>query len=104
MKRLRLRDLGVQDCLQLSFDGAFDPGAGLEHALEPFFHALETCAGEWMPDVIEGKWRRKYTRAALWKTLEEKRDENSTSVSFIARRCPPLSSRSGFTSHRSFPV
>ena len=43
--------------------------------LEPFFHALEEYAGEWMPDVVKGKRRRKYTRAAIWKALEERRDE-----------------------------
>jgi len=90
MKRLRLRDLGVEDRLQLSFDGAFDPGDQLERALEPFLHALETCAGGWMPDVIEGKRRRKYTRDALWKALEERRVESSTGSGLYRTKVPAI--------------
>jgi len=80
MKRLQLRDLPPEDSLWLSFDGSFDSQVALERALEPFFHALEQYAEGWMPDVVEGKRRRKYSRPAIWKALEEKRDGNFTSM------------------------
>ncbi|WP_375771679.1 hypothetical protein NR798_12520 [Archangium gephyra] len=80
MKVLEVHDGKSEDDLWLSFEGAFDSKEALESELEPFFHALEEYAGEWMPDVAEGKRRRKYSRAAIWKGLEEERDENSTSI------------------------
>ncbi|HSP80141.1 MAG TPA: hypothetical protein VLQ93_16540 [Myxococcaceae bacterium] len=62
----------------------------LERELEPFIQALEEYADEWMPDVVEGKRRRKYSRAAIWKSLEEGRDENSTSIVFLRTKWPAL--------------
>ncbi|HYO52109.1 hypothetical protein [Archangium sp.] len=90
MKVLRFHDLKVEDRLRLTFKGAFDPRAALERGLEPFFQALEEYAGEWMPDVAEGKRRRKYARAAIWKALEEERDEKSTSLGLYRTKWPAL--------------
>ena len=80
MKLLELRDLPPEDSLWLSFRGTFDSQVSLERALEPFFHALEQYAGAWMPDVVEGKRLRKYSRPAIWKAFEEERDGNVTSI------------------------
>ncbi|MGZ3460819.1 MAG: hypothetical protein ACXU86_20210, partial [Archangium sp.] len=90
MKVLRFHDLKAEDRLRLEFDGAFDPKAALESMLEPFFQALEEYAGEWMPDVVEGKRQRKYSRAAIWKALEERCDENSTSIVLRRTQWPAL--------------
>ena len=71
MKVINIQGVSSEDSLILGFDGAFDPKAPWESELEPFFRILEEHAGEWMPDVVEGKRRRKYTRPAVWKALEE---------------------------------
>jgi len=71
MKVLELGDMTLEDSLKLVFDGAFNSRAELERELEPFLRILEEHADEWMPDVINGKRRRKYARAAVWKALEE---------------------------------
>ncbi|WP_224366027.1 hypothetical protein [Hyalangium versicolor] len=75
MKSLTLQDSNGQDGLDLYWDGILEPQMEVEFALEPFFQALETHAGEWLPDFVEGKRRRRYMRAAVWKALEERRDE-----------------------------
>ncbi|HYO52403.1 hypothetical protein, partial [Archangium sp.] len=90
MKVLSLHDLKAEDRLRLTFDGAFDPQAALEKELEPFLQALEEYAGEWMPDVAEGKRRRKYARAAIWKALEEGLDEMFTSLGLYRTKWPAL--------------
>ncbi|HYO54729.1 hypothetical protein [Archangium sp.] len=90
MKVLEFHDLNREDRLLFTFEGAFDHQAALERELEPFLQALETCAGEWMPDVVEGKRRRKYSRVAIWKALEEGRDENSTDIGLYRTKFPAL--------------
>jgi hypothetical protein len=90
MKVLELHDLKPEDSLRLTFDGTFDPQAKLESELEPFFQALEEYAGEWMPDVVEGKRRRKYGRAAVWKALEEERRERGTTIGLYRTNWPAL--------------
>ncbi|MGZ3460399.1 MAG: hypothetical protein ACXU86_18075, partial [Archangium sp.] len=90
MKVLKFHDLMPEDSLKLTFEGAFDQQVALERELEPVFQALEEHAGEWMPDVVEGKRRRKYSRAAIWKALEEERDENSTSIELRRTKWPAL--------------
>ena len=90
MKMLEFHDLKPEDSLTLTFEGAFDQQAALERELEPFLQALEEYAGEWMPDVVEGKRRRKYSRAAIWKALEEERDENSTTIGLYRTKWPAL--------------
>ena len=90
MKVLRFHDTRAEDRLRLTFEGAFDPRATLEHELEPFLLALEEYAGEWMPDVVEGKRRRKYSRAAIWKALEEERGERRTAIGLYRTKWPVL--------------
>jgi hypothetical protein len=91
MKVLSVHDSKPEDSLHLTFeDGAFDQRAAFETELAPFFQAFEQHAGEWMPDVVKGKRRRKYSRAAVWKSLEESRDENSTNLGFYRTKWPAL--------------
>ena len=88
MKVLELSNL--EDSLQFTFDGTFDPRAALDCELQPLFHTLEEHANEWMPDVVSGKRLRKYTRAAIWKALEEKRGERTTSIALYRTKWPAL--------------
>ena len=90
MKRLKLSGLKEEDYLTFSFEGTFDPRAALDRELEPFLQALEAYAGEWMPDIVNGKRQRKYSRAALRKALEERRDENSTTIGLYRTKLPAL--------------
>jgi hypothetical protein len=90
MKALSVHDLKPEDSLLLIFDGAFDPQAALQSELEPFLQVLEEHAGEWMPDVVNGKRQRKYARAAVWKALEERRDENTTRLGLYRTKWPAL--------------
>ena len=92
MKVLNPRELHGEDSLLLTFEGTFDPQAALDRELEPFLQSLEECAGGWMPDVVEGKRCRKYSRAAIWKSLEEARDEDSTSIGLYRTTLPALDS------------
>ncbi|WP_375770121.1 hypothetical protein NR798_04310 [Archangium gephyra] len=90
MKRLKLWDFKAEDGLRLDFEGAFDPQVPLEGELEPFLQALEQYAGEWMPDVVEGKRRRRYSRAAIWRSLEEERQERYTHIGLYRTKWPAL--------------
>ncbi len=78
MKLLTLRDMEREDCLTLYFKGALHNASDLQHSLEPFLQTLEEYAGEWKPNLVEGKRRRKYSRGAVWKALEERRNEYSS--------------------------
>ncbi|HEX8539016.1 MAG TPA: hypothetical protein VF664_16220, partial [Cystobacter sp.] len=93
MKVLSVHDLKPEDCLWLTFNGAFDPQAALKSELEPFFNALEEYADGWMPDVVNGKRQRKYARATIWKALEERRDGDSTAMGLYRTEWPALDSR-----------
>jgi hypothetical protein len=91
MKVLRLHDLKPEDELGIRFEATFDPQTGGASGLEPFLHALETYAGEWMPDVLRGKRQRKYSRAAFWKSLEEeRRDEKTACIGLSRTKWPAL--------------
>jgi len=90
MKVLEFYDSRDEDYLRLSFIGAFNPQAELESELDPFFNALEEYAGGWMPDVVIGSRQRKYARAALRKALEERRDDDSTSIGLYRTEWPAL--------------
>jgi hypothetical protein len=90
MKVLEFHDLNPEDSLTLTFEGAFDHQAALESELSPFLQALEEYAGEWMPEVVNGKRRRKYARTAIRKALEERRDENSTGLGLYRTTWPAL--------------
>ncbi|HYO68580.1 MAG TPA: hypothetical protein VEU33_21110 [Archangium sp.] len=88
MKVLELSNL--EDSLRLTFGGAFEPRAALENVLEPFFGALEEHASDWMPEIVSGRRRLKYSRANLWKALEERRDERSTDVWLYRTKRPAV--------------
>ncbi|WP_164020303.1 hypothetical protein [Pyxidicoccus trucidator] len=90
MKVLELREAASEDILRLSLEGAFSHQVGLERALEPFLLALEAYASDWMPEVVEGKRRRKYSRSAFWKALGEERDEDSSVVGLYRTNRPSL--------------
>jgi hypothetical protein len=91
MKVLRAHDLPRdEDGFSFSLEGTFDPGGPLERELEPCLQALEEYASGWMPDVVKGKRYRKYSRAAIWKGLEEERDGNSTDVGLYRTQWPAL--------------
>jgi hypothetical protein len=90
MRVLEFKDLKAEDSLRLTFAGTFDPQAAWESELEPFLQVLEEHADAWMPDVVEGKRRRRYTRAAIWKALEEKRHESGTSIGLYRTKWPAL--------------
>jgi hypothetical protein len=90
MKVLEFHGEKDEDYLRLTLEGALDTLGPLEGELEPFFHALEEHADGWMPDAAEGKRRRKYARAALWKALEEGRDGNHTSLGLYRTQWPAL--------------
>ncbi len=90
MKVLKVHDSNREDSLTLTFRGAFDQRAEMEGELEPFFQALEGNAGEWLPDVVRGKRQRKYARAAIWKALEEERDESGTGLGLYRTQWPAL--------------
>ncbi|QSQ22114.1 hypothetical protein JY651_44435 [Pyxidicoccus parkwayensis] len=91
MKALTLRDLDIEDSLRLSFNGAFDQHGMLERELTPIFQALEENAGDWMPDVVEGKRQYKYSRDVIWKSLDEKRRDKSTSIALHRSSFPAVS-------------
>jgi hypothetical protein len=86
-----MRDLSVRDGLTLSFKGAFDPQTELERGLAPFLLALEQYAGDWMPTLVKGKRRRKYSREAVWKALAEERDEYSSIIGLFRGDSPAVS-------------
>ncbi|HYO67663.1 MAG TPA: hypothetical protein VEU33_16430 [Archangium sp.] len=90
MKWLSVHDLKPEDLLRLEFDTVFDQQAALEGQMEPFLQALEEYAGEWMPDVVEGKRRRKYSRAAFWKSLEEERGQRTLGLGLYRTKWPAL--------------
>ncbi|WNG48332.1 hypothetical protein F0U60_32530 [Archangium minus] len=90
MKVLKFHASRGEDYLLLSFNGTFSPQAALESEFAPFFQALEECAGGWMPDVVHGKRQRRYSRAAIWKSLEEERDENISSIGLYRTEWPAL--------------
>jgi hypothetical protein len=90
MKVLSVHDLKPEDSLRLTFNGAFDPHAAAEEELEPFLLALEKYADGWMPDIVEGKRRRKYAHAAIWKSLEEERQEKRAVIGLYRTQWPAL--------------
>ncbi|MFY0581574.1 hypothetical protein ACN28S_51485 [Cystobacter fuscus] len=90
MKVLGFHDLKKEDYLRLDFVGTFDPQVALESELKPFFQVLEECADGWMPDVVEGKRRRKYSHTAIWTALEEVRGDRSMSIGLYRTKWPAL--------------
>lgn len=104
MKALKFRDLNVEDRLRFFFEGALDRQPALERELESFLQALEGGADQWMPDIVEGKRRRKYSRAAVWKALEEDRDAYGSIIEFRRTALPALLLTLALRSSREPPV
>ncbi len=90
MKVFELHDQASEDPLKLVFEGSFAQQLVLEQALEPLVQALEQHANGWMPDIVEGRRRRKATHASIWKSLDEKSDEQSTSIVLHRSECPAV--------------
>ncbi len=90
MRVLNVHDSRPEDSLWFEFNGIFDPRAARETELEPLVLALEEHADGWMPDVVEGKRRRKYARAAIWKSQEEARHERGTTIGLYRANWPAL--------------
>ena len=90
MKILSVHDSNEEDSLQLVFEGVFASQKGIKLGLEPFFRALEENADQWMPNVIEGKRRRKYSSDAVWKSVEESRDDDSISLGLYRTQWPAV--------------
>ncbi|RKG96458.1 hypothetical protein D7V97_35585 [Corallococcus sp. CA053C] len=90
MKILEFHELPAEDRLRLLVDGTAAERVARETQLESILNALEAHAGEWMPDVIEGRRRRKYSRTAISKTLEEERGAGSVSIGLYRTMAPAL--------------
>ncbi|WNG23411.1 hypothetical protein F0U62_04715 [Cystobacter fuscus] len=90
MKVLEFHGVKPEDSLDLTFEAAFARQTELQRELRPFLQMLEEYAGEWMPDVVNGKRRRKYTTAAVWKALEERGYERYTFCGFYRTKWPAL--------------
>jgi len=88
MKVLDFHQSPPDDELRLGFEGACDVDADLDRELEPFLQALETYAGGWMPEVVSGRWARKYSRDAIRKGLDERRNEYGMRIG-LHRTKPP---------------
>src|SRR5215217_488736 len=80
----------TDDRLRLSFEASFEQAVDLAQALEPLLKVLETHAGAWMPEVVEGKRRYAYSRASVLKALNEKRGKKSMSVGLSRVTWPSL--------------
>ncbi|HZI10716.1 MAG TPA: hypothetical protein VE153_10035 [Myxococcus sp.] len=52
--------------------------------------ALEAYAGDWMPDVVQGKRLRKYSRGAVFKGIEEEWDKGYAAIGLYRRQLPAL--------------
>ncbi|MCP3168846.1 hypothetical protein [Myxococcus qinghaiensis] len=80
----------TDDRLRLSFEASFEQAVDLTQALEPLLKVLETYAGAWMPEVVEGKQQYPYSRASFLKALNEKRGKKSMSVGLSRVTWPSL--------------
>ncbi|RKI29396.1 hypothetical protein D7Y27_40295 [Corallococcus sp. AB004] len=90
MRHLNLWESRSADRLVLSFEAAFDNAAPAEDELGPIFESLEKHAGEWMPDVVEGKRERKYSRNSVWKAFNEMRKERVAVIGLYRTQEPAL--------------
>ncbi|QAT88705.1 hypothetical protein EJ065_7180 [Corallococcus coralloides] len=90
MRHLNLWESSAEDGLALSFGASFNGTAALEEELELFFDTLETHAGEWMPEVVEGKHGREYSRSAVWKAFAEARGARTATIGLYRKQRPAL--------------
>ncbi|RKH45179.1 hypothetical protein [Corallococcus sicarius] len=91
MTTLTLHDLNKVDCLRFLFNGAFNSGNGVESELAPFLDALEKHAGGWMPTFVKTSRRRKYSRDAVWRAIEERRDDYGSIIGLFRSEDPGVS-------------
>jgi hypothetical protein len=90
MKCLSIYDLKPEDLLHLFFDAVLNPDVSLRRELEPLLHGLETYAGAWKPEAVHGKYWRKYSRAAVFKSIEEKPDEGYPFIGLSRTQWPAV--------------
>ncbi|MBJ6766187.1 hypothetical protein JGU66_36015, partial [Myxococcaceae bacterium JPH2] len=91
MKLLTLHDLNKVDSLSFTFEGRFDATTGVERALAPLFDALEKHAEGWMPTIVKSGRKRKYSREAVWRAVEERRDEYGSIIGLYRSGSPAVS-------------
>ncbi|MBU8900770.1 hypothetical protein DRW03_35690 [Corallococcus sp. H22C18031201] len=91
MKLLTLHDLNKVDSLSFTFEGMFDATIGVERALAPLFDALEKHAEGWMPTIVKSGRKRKYSREAVWRAVEERRDEYGSIIGLYRSESPAVS-------------
>jgi len=90
MKVLGLHELKPEDELEFRFKATLSPEVALGEELAPFLQALEVWSGEWMPDIVEGKRQRKYSRASVLKALEEKGGTKNVTIGLYRTERPAL--------------
>ena len=90
MKPLGIFELKPDDLLEVRFRAALNLEPVLQREVEPFLQSLERWAGDWMPDIVEGKRRRKYSRDSVWKALEEERGGKNITIGLYRSRSPAL--------------
>jgi len=90
MTVLEFQDLPREDRLLFTFDGGFDQQAQAERELEPLVAALEAYACDWMPEVVDGKCQRQYSRAAVWSALAERRETRVSAIGLYRTAWPAL--------------
>jgi hypothetical protein len=90
LRILTFRELRREDRLSLFFGGSIQQPSELERDLEPCLRILESSAGEWMPDVVSGKRKRKYSRSAVWKAIQERNDEYGSNIGFGRTTSPAI--------------
>ncbi|TQF09921.1 hypothetical protein FJV41_42170 [Myxococcus llanfairpwllgwyngyllgogerychwyrndrobwllllantysiliogogogochensis] len=88
---MRLDELSKADSFRFTFDGAFEPKDGLEREVAPFLDALERHAVSWMPTTVKGSRKRKYSRDAVLRALEERRDEYGSIIGLSRAESPAVS-------------
>ncbi|MET0401390.1 MAG: hypothetical protein ABW123_03260 [Cystobacter sp.] len=90
MKVLDFHSVQEEDSLRLDFKGAFDPQVALDRELDFYLQTLEQYANGWMPDVVDGKRQRKYSRPSFWKALEERRNQRTAGLGLYRTTWPAL--------------
>ncbi|CAM4535941.1 hypothetical protein [Myxococcus xanthus] len=91
MKALTLRDLNKVDSLRFFFEGNFEPNNGLEREVSPLLDALEKGAVGWTPTFVKAIRKRKYSRDAVWRALEERRNEYGAIIGLYRTESPAVS-------------
>ncbi|WP_338869311.1 hypothetical protein [Myxococcus stipitatus] len=91
MKTMTLHDLDKEDSLRFILNGTYDPRNGLEQSVVPLLESLEGHADGWMPTFVKASRARKYSRDAVSRALEERRDEYGTIIGLSRPEDPGVS-------------